>query len=213
MQATPPSAQPLVIVLTGGIGCGKSTVAALFTQLGVPLVDTDQIAHQLTRTPSPLLTLIQQQFGPQALLSDGNLNRTYMRQLIFADTAAKQQYEGLLHPAIHNSVVQQLATIDAPYVLLAVPLYFETGNYRQLAQRVLVIDCTPEQQVARTMQRSGLSSEEVGAIMRLQTSRRTRLQGADDVIDNSGDGSNLAQTVTALHHQYLKLAQNFNKTG
>lgn len=213
MQAIPPSAQPLVIVLTGGIGCGKSTVATLFTQLGVPLVDTDQIAHQLTRTPSPLLPVIQQQFGPQALLSDGNLNRAYMRQLIFTDTAARLQYESLLHPAIYNSVVQQLATIDAPYVLLAVPLYFETGNYRELAQRVLVSDCTPEQQIARTIQRSGLSREEVVTIMRHQASRSARLQGADDIIDNSGDGSNLAEAVQALHDQYSKLAHNFNKTG
>ncbi len=205
---------PFVVVITGGIGCGKSTVAQHFTELGTPLVDTDAIAHRLTRAPSPQLDEIVRIFGPQALLDNGDLNRSWMRQRVFADTRQRKLLEDILHPAIRQAVLNELRELHGqPYVLLAVPLYFESAEgYRSLAQRVLLVDCTPEQQIERTMQRSGLSRQQVEAIMHSQVSREFRLQRADDVIDNSETENKLHDKIIILHQHYLTLANNFKKS-
>lgn len=196
----------LIVGLTGGIGCGKSAAAEIFARLGATIIDTDQIAHQLTALDQPALTAIRKQFGADYFLADGNLDRARLRHLVFSDTAAKNQLEALLHPLIKDEVRRRLKTVQTPYAIIAVPLLLETGAYRDLVQRVLVVDCGEEQQVERVMARSGLSKEEVHAIMANQISREERLRLADDIIDNHSERSTLQQQVETLHRRYLQLA-------
>lgn len=196
----------LVIGLTGGIGCGKTTVTGAFSRLGATIIDTDQIAHQLTAAGQPVLAAIEEQFGGAYFLSDGSLDRAGLRHLVFSDPAAKKRLEALLHPLIRDQVRCRLMTVPTPYVIVAVPLLFETGAYREMVQRILVVDCGPEQQVARVMARSGMGEEEVRAIMVHQIGRGKRLRLADDILDNHGDLSELQWQVEALHRKYLLLA-------
>ncbi len=196
----------LVIGLTGGIGCGKSTVTAAFSCLGAAVVDTDQIAHHLTAPGQPALAAMREQFGADCFSPDGSLDRVRLRRLVFSDPAAKQKLETLLHPLIRNEVCLRLGDVSAPYAIVAVPLLLETGAYDEVVQRVLVVDCSPEQQVARVMKRSGMEEEEVHAIMAHQISRAERLCRADDILDNHGSLSELQAQVEQLHRQYLSLA-------
>ena len=192
--------------LTGGIGCGKSSVAHLFAERGAALVDTDVIAHELTGPGSPVLSAIRKLFGKEIFQSDGALNRMELRRKVFADAQARKKLESLLHPLIRAKALQQLAACDAPYAILVVPLLLETGSLREQVQRVLVVDCSEAQQVARTITRSGLSEEEVRAIMKTQLSRAARLKLGDDVLVNDGGLAELGERVEALHRHYLELA-------
>ncbi|MDP2783901.1 MAG: dephospho-CoA kinase [Sulfurimicrobium sp.] len=196
----------LIVGLTGGIGCGKSAAAEIFARLGAMVIDTDQIAHQLTALGQPAVTAIGEQFGEDYFLPDGNLDRDRLRNLVFSDAAARKQLEALLHPLIKEEVRRRLLTAPPPYAIVAVPLLLETGAYREMVQRILVVDCGKEQQVERVMARSRLSGEEVRAIMASQISRSERLRLADDIIDNHGDRSALQQQVEPLHRRYLQLA-------
>lgn len=196
----------LIVGLTGGIGCGKSAVAEIFARLGAPVIDTDQIARQLTALGQPALTAIRENFGTDYFLPDGNLDRASLRRRIFSDGAAKKQLEALLHPLIGEEVRRRLKTMQAPYVLVAVPLLLETGAYGEMVQRVLVVDCGEDQQVERVMARSGLGGDEVRAIMASQICRAERLRLADDVIDNCGELSALPYQVEQLHRSYLQIA-------
>jgi len=192
--------------LTGGIGCGKSSAAQLFAELGAGVIDTDAIAHQLTQSDAPAVDAIRLKFGADYLLPDGSLDRVKMRRLVFSDRKAKTRLEAILHPLIKQEVQVEMQRIQAPYLLIVVPLLLETGNYNDLVQRVLVVDCDEAQQLQRTMARGTLSAAEVRAIMASQVDRQTRLRGADDVIDNIGDPEDLRRQVENLHHQYVKLA-------
>lgn len=196
---------PPVIALTGGIGSGKSSVAALFKELGAAIIDTDEIAHRLTAPGQPGARVIASHFGPGYLRADGALDRDRMRALAFADPAAKKTLEAILHPLIRAEVDTALRAVHAPYVVIVVPLLFETGVYRELAQRVLVIDCSEEQQIARVMQRSGLSAEAVRTIMASQVSRAERLNHADDIIRNETDLESLRRAVVGLDCNYRHL--------
>ncbi len=189
--------------LSGGIGSGKSAVATLFHELGVAVIDSDAISHRLTQTGGAAIGLIQKEFGVEYLGADGALNRARMRGLVFSDAAAKQKLEAILHPLIRAEMLAEAETARTPYVLLVVPLLFEAPGYRELAQRTLVVDCSEEAQVARTMQRSGLTEKEVRAIMAGQISRAERLKLADDVIRNTGSLDELRTQVTNLHRFYL----------
>lgn len=195
-----------IVGLTGGIGCGKSAVAEMFARLGASVIDTDQIAHQITALGQPALTEIWKQFGQDYFLPDGNLDRSRLRRLVFSDAAAKKQLEALLHPLIKDEVRHRLKNVQTPYSIIVVPLLLETGAYREWVQRVLVVDCSEEQQVARVMARNGLSEDEVRAIMGSQISRTERLKLADDIIDNHDSQSALQQQVALLHQRYLKPA-------
>lgn len=196
----------LAIGLTGGIGCGKSAVADLFAGLGISVIDTDQIAHQLTQAGQPALAMIANAFGADFLLPDGNLDRPRMRRLIFSTPEAKKNLEAILHPLIRDEVTRRLERAPSPYAIVAVPLLLETGSYREIVQRVLVVDCGEAQQVERVVARNGLDETEVRAIMAHQLSRQERLRQADDIIDNHGDRSALRPQVERLHEHYLKLA-------
>lgn len=196
----------LVIGLTGGIGCGKSAVAELFAGFGVAIIDTDQIAHQLTAPGQAALTAITNEFGADFLLPDGNLNRPRLRHLIFSAPEARKELEAILHPLIREEAKRRIALAHAPYTIVAVPLLLESGAYREMVQRVLVVDCGEEQQVERVVARSGLAETEIRAIMDSQLGRQARLSQADDIIDNHGSHSALKAQVEQLHQRYLKLA-------
>jgi len=194
----------LTVGLTGGIGSGKSTVAECFARLGVPVIDTDVIARALTVRGAPALAEIRACFG-DAVMAGDELDRAALRQRVFADEAARRQLEAILHPRIREQVEHDLRELDAPYALVVVPLLVETQGYRNLLDRVLLVDCPEAVQVARVMARSGLARAEVAQILRAQASRETRLAATDDVIVNSGSRDALCEAVDALHRRYLAL--------
>lgn len=197
---------PYCIGLTGGIGSGKSSAAKIFQELGVAVIDTDEISHELTRAGGAALAMIREQFGATCLAADGSMDRAAMRRLIFGDTAAKKKLEGILHPMIRSAVRARIAQTRAPYVLVAVPLLLETGAYKDLISRVLVVDCDEALQIERTMRRSRLTVDEVRTIMAAQLPRQERLARADDVLRNDDDMAALRSQVAALHARYLELA-------
>lgn len=195
-----------IVALTGGIGSGKTTVANHFAKLGIPLVDADIIARKVVEPGSPALEAIASRYGADIIQPDDSLNRQRLREIIFSDVAEKQWLNALLHPLIHQETQQQLQQADSPYVLWVVPLLFE-NKLAHLANRVLVIDVTPEEQILRTVQRDNVSEEHVVNILKAQTSRENRLLQADDVITNHDGELNIAEKVATLHEKYMTLAQ------
>ncbi|HMK13424.1 MAG TPA: dephospho-CoA kinase [Burkholderiales bacterium] len=204
---------PFTVGLTGGIGSGKSSAARMFAELGILVVDTDAIAHQITAPGKPALAAIRRQFGPDIFASDGTLDRARLRKRIFSDPLAKKSLEALLHPLIRTEALQQLARCTTPYAVLVVPLLLETGELRGHVQQVLVVDCDETQQISRAMSRSRLNEAEVRAIMAGQLSRAARLKLADDVLSNESSQEHLQQQVESLHRKYLKLAQRDQTMG
>lgn len=193
-----------IIGLTGGIGSGKSEATRIFESLGVPVIDVDMIAHQLTAKGQKTLACIVEQFGPEFLLEDGHLNRQAMRKRVFSDADARHQLESILHPAIFDQAQNQLKQIkDAPYVVIAVPLLFESPRYLSMIDQSLLIDCEESVQISRTMHRSGLSQPEVEAIMRAQMPRAQRLALADIVIDNNGNKQDLRKKIEHFHQNSI----------
>lgn len=198
-----------IVGLTGGIGSGKSTAAAIFASLGVAVVDTDVIAHELTTAGGAAIPEIAAAFGAGVLLADGSLDRTAMRRLAFSDASAKRRLESILHPMIRReSEARCLTAADShsPYALLVVPLLVESGTFRPVVDRLLVVDCEETVQIARVMARSALSADEARAIMATQASRADRLAVADDVLTNNASRENLSAQVALLHPLYLELA-------
>lgn len=197
-----------MVGLTGGIGCGKSTVTALFADLGVQHVDADIVARQLVEPGTDCLAAIIRQFGDSVLNNDGSLNRSALRQRIFSHQADKHWLEQLLHPAIRKALLAQLAALSSPYALLVAPLLLE-NKLNHYVQRVLVIDVPEPLQLSRAMARDNASEQQINAIMAAQLSRTARLQQADDVITNDSTVADLVPQVSALHQQYLQLAARF----
>ncbi len=201
-----------VVGLTGGIGSGKSAVAEEFARLGAAVVDTDAIAHELTRAGGAAIAGVKALFGDAAIGADGAMDRKAIRDLVFADPAAKKRLESLLHPMIRAESERRIAAAGqenaAPYVIHVVPLLVESPGYRERVQRVLVVDCPEALQIERVRKRSGLSAAEVEAIVKAQVSREKRLAAADDVIDNSGPIAALQKPVEKLHQSYLALARS-----
>ena len=192
--------------MTGGIGSGKSTVADRFAALGATLVDTDLIAHQLTGPQGAAMPSLVLAFGPSVVAADGRLDRAVMRERAFSDPTARKQLEGILHPLIRAATERQTTQAAGPYVILVVPLLVESGkagNWKGRVDRVLVVDCPEAIQIDRVMQRSGLTREQVQAIMATQASRSARLAVADDVIDNSGQPDDLDASIEPIHRRYL----------
>lgn len=211
MTAYPDDAQPspkqFPVGLTGGIGSGKSTVAELFRECGAAVIDSDSISHQLTQAGGAAIPAIRAEFGADYINGAGALDRGRMRRLVFSDAAAKQRLEAILHPLIRAEMLAQAAAIGtSPYLLLVVPLLLEARGYTELVRRILVVDCAEQLQAERTVQRSGLSAEEVRAIMAQQLNRAERLRHADDVIHNDAGPPELRRQVEQLHRQYLALA-------
>lgn len=200
---------PFIVGLTGGIGSGKSAVADRFAQLGAAIVDTDAIAHELTRPGGAAIPGVRALFGDESIAPDGAMDRRKVRELVFADAAAKKRLEALLHPMIRAESERRIAASEgtAPYAIHVVPLLVESGDYRKRVRRVLVVDCDEDTQVERVRQRSGLSEEEVRRIIAAQVPRAARLAAADDVIDNNGQLEAVDPQVAALHERYSQLAR------
>lgn len=193
--------------LTGGIGSGKSTIADLFAAHDVTIVDTDVIAHRVTAPDGLAMPAIAQSFGPQFVAPDGSLDRAKMRALVFSDDAAKARLEAITHPLIRSETERERAAAQGPYVVIVVPLLVESGTWKSRVDRVLVVDCAVETQIARVMRRNGFSREQVLAIIERQATREARLAAADDVIVNDRTPlEQLAQEVRQLHQRYLALA-------
>ena len=200
-----------VVGLTGGIGSGKSAAADEFARLGAAVVDTDEIARQLTAAGGAAIPHVRSLFGEAFIGSSGAMDREAMRRRVFADPAARRSLEQLLHPMIRAESERRIAAARAPYVVHVVPLLVESAGYRERVDRVLVVDVPEELQVARTGARSGLSPEQVRAIMSSQAPRAERLAAADDVIDNRGSLDALRAEVAALHAKYLALAKTAHR--
>jgi dephospho-CoA kinase len=198
--------KPYTVGLTGGIGSGKSVVAGLFSKRGVAVIDTDEIAHELTRPGGEAIEAIRATFGASLIGAEGALDRDRMRKLVFGDAAARKKLEGILHPLIREESARRRVRAQSPYAILVVPLLVESGVDRSRYARVLVVDCTEAQQVERAGRRSGLSEKEVRAILAAQATREQRLARADDVIDNSGTPEALERQVSLLNKKYLTLA-------
>jgi dephospho-CoA kinase len=194
----------LRIGLTGGIGSGKTTIARLFADLGVPVIDADAIAHALTQPGEPTTAEILAVFGPE-IGEDGRLNRARLAQRIFVDAEARKRLESILHPRIRAIMQNQMQLLHAPYVLLVIPLLLESRQH-DLVDRVLVVDVDEQTQLQRVQQRDGRPVSEIQDIMQAQIGRKARLAAADDCIDNEGSLHELKSQVRKLHAKYLKLA-------
>jgi dephospho-CoA kinase len=200
------SAGRFSVGLTGGIGSGKTTVAHMLEAHGAAVVDTDQIAHQLTAPGGAAIAQIHAAFGEAFLTPDGAMDRAKVREYVFAEPAAKARLEAILHPLIRIETERAAAEARGLYLVFVVPLLVESGKWKERLSRVLVVDCPEELQVRRVMNRNGLPEAQVRAIMAAQVPRQTRLAAADDVIVNDGDPSKLAPQVERLHALYAKLA-------
>ena len=195
----------LRIGLTGGIASGKSTVAGLFADRGVTVLDTDRIAREVVEPGQPALAALVQALGSDILGRDGRLDRARLRRRIFADAATRRTVEGILHPAILQELGRQSLAAPGSYQILVIPLLVEGGRMG-LVDRVLVVDCPEELQIERLMSRDGETREGALAMLAAQVSRQVRLAAADDVIVNDGRAADLAARVASLDRKYRELA-------
>ncbi len=204
--AITPVTKPLIVGLTGGIGSGKSTAAKIFADLGAAIVDVDQIGHELTTPDGAAMAEIRAAFGADSVDGKGALDRAAMRRLVFANPAARQQLEAILHPAMRREAEKRCSAAGtAPYIVLVVPLLIESADYRQRCDRVAVIDSSEANQIARVTTRPGMAEEDVKRIMAVQAGRSERLAAADDIIQNDADHDALRAQVESLHRKYLTL--------
>jgi dephospho-CoA kinase len=196
----------LKVGLTGGIGCGKSTAVQRFRELGVPVIEADVIAREVVAVGQPALQEIANVFSAQALQLDGALNRAWLRQTVFSDPVLLQQLEAILHPRIRAEILTQIdACTQSAYVIVDVPLLFEKG-YTQLFERILVIDCLPEQQQMRVHKRDGSDDAVIASIMQSQIGREARLQQADDVLSNTASITDFYEKIDYLNFKYIKIS-------
>lgn len=203
------------IGLTGGIGSGKSRVADLLGSWGAALVDTDLIAHELTAAGGAAMPELVRGFGAGIIAADGSLDRAAMRQLAFDDPAARRTLESILHPMIAHETAAQAARAQGSYLVFVVPLLVESGRWRDRVDRICVVDCDPQTQVARVQRRSGLTIETIRRIMAAQAGREERLAAADDIIVNDGDTTpqQLAARARQLHERWSELAANSGRSA
>jgi dephospho-CoA kinase len=200
----------LKIGLTGGIGCGKTTVAGLFAAKGVPVLDADQIARDLVQPGRPALAAIVREFGAD-ILEAGHLNRAKLRKSIFHFPERKRWLEALLHPMVFEAMRTQISALRSDYCVLCIPLLIETRQ-QAFVDRILVVDCPAELQYARVKRRDSLEASEIARIIQTQASREERLAAADDVIENVGAMAHLVIQVEKLHRFYLDLARQVTLT-
>ena len=192
--------------LTGGIGSGKTTVANMLAELGAYLVDTDLIAHALTKENGAAISSIESAFGSEFILPSGAMNREKMRELVFSQPGEKKRLEAILHPLIREKTELAARESNGIYTIFVVPLLVESGSWKQSVSRVLVVDCSEQIQVHRVMSRNGMTREQVRSIMLTQASREQRLNVADDVILNEGPLDEIKVNVRRLHDKYVKLS-------
>lgn len=191
-----------MVGLTGGIGSGKSTVAAYFRDLGIVTVDADQASRAVVEVGMPALSRIADHFGDTVIAEDGSLNRPRLRSIIFQDSGAKAWLESLLHPLIKNWIVEQLNCAQSSYAILESPLLFETDQHL-LVNTVLLVDVPVELQLTRAMARDKSDETQIKRIIHSQMSREEKRKRADWIFDNSLDKASIAPRVEELHHQFL----------
>ena len=196
----------LRIGLTGGIGSGKSSAAAMFARRGVPVIDADEIAKQLVAPGQPAYERIIQRFGKEFVDADGFIDRGRLRRHVFDDPASRRELEAILHPRVRRQIQRQLRALRAPYCVIVIPLIFE-ANQQDLVDRILVIDAAEDTQVQRVAARSSLTDDEIRKIIAAQIGRNVRLRQAHDVITNEGELEQLEERVDAFHTRYLDLAR------
>ncbi|MDA0149989.1 dephospho-CoA kinase [Vibrio sp. LaRot3] len=196
-----------VVGLTGGIASGKTTIANLFNQhFSIEIVDADIVARDVVAKSSEGLAQIVQRFGHGILLDNGELNRSKLREIIFADPSQKQWLDQLLHPMIRQNMQQQLASVKSDYALLVIPLMVE-NQLQTMANRVLVVDVDEQIQIERTMKRDDVSEQQARSILKSQATRQERLAIADDVIKNHSQNGQLLSQITDLHQKYLAMSR------
>jgi dephospho-CoA kinase len=191
----------LRIGLTGGIGSGKSTACEIFSELGVPVIDADDIAHGLVKPGMPALEEIIKLFGKQVISNDGTLDRKILRDKVFANSIDREKLEDILHPAVYREISVQVENINSGYCIISIPLLLETDASR-IVDRILVVDVPRELQLERASDRDKTSKKDINAIIDSQISRKDRLSAADDIVDNKGDINDLRKKICELHEFY-----------
>lgn len=193
----------MIIGLTGGIGAGKSTVAHYFKELGVPVIDADEITRDLVKPGTPALHQIVEYFGKVILDEAGELDRAKLRKKIFSDPRDKIFIENLLHPLVYEAIRDFALKQSAPYIVASIPLLIETRDkHADLVDKIVVVDAPESLQIERVKQRDKFSSAEIQKIMQTQSERQSRLSKASDVIVNDGDLEKLKKQVIALDEKY-----------
>lgn len=200
----------LIVALTGGIGCGKSTVSRYLEDLGVPVIDADILARELILPGTPALEEARIAFGDSVINDEGHLDRSTLRGMIFDDPSKKKQLENILHPRIREAMELWISNQNSPYVVLVIPLLFET-NQTDLADRILVIDCDEKTQETRVKSRDAMTYTEIHKIIRSQVDREFRLKNADDIIVNNGSKKELIRDVESIHIHYMTLSKRTNQ--
>jgi len=204
--STPAAPRAFRVGLTGGIASGKSTAAKFFGALGVPILDSDQVAREVVEPGQPPLERLVERFGRGILTPDGHLDRPALRNIVFSDPKARADLENLTHPAIGAAMEARSAAAGGPYQILVIPLLIEK-NLGPQVNRVLVVDCEEELQIRRLHKRDGSTRAQAQAILDAQVSRSARLKAADDVIRNDADMGAVQTQVAELHARYLELAR------
>jgi dephospho-CoA kinase len=204
-----PSRPPLLVALTGGIASGKSAVAALFANLGVPVLDTDQIARDVVAPGSIVLADLAKTFGRDVLDDSGALNRARLRERVFSNPADREKLEAIMHPAIRAELSRRTEVAGGAYQIHVIPLLVETGRARDY-DRVLVVDCPENLQIARLMERDDIDETLANQMLNAQATREQRLACADDVIVNTGTLDDLDAFVETLHKNYSLLADRMS---
>ncbi|HLB41377.1 MAG TPA: dephospho-CoA kinase [Gammaproteobacteria bacterium] len=195
----------LIVGLTGGVGSGKSTVAKLFAKHGVPVIDADLMARELTLPNQATFSIITKHFKEPLLLPDQSLDRTKLRHIIFEQPKEREWLENLLHPIIRKKIEEDIKKITAPYCIVVIPLLFEVDPY-DFIDRILVVDATEQHQIERVAARDKIDPLLVEKILHSQVTRQQRLAGANDVICNDGALADLIARVEELHRSYSHLS-------
>jgi len=194
----------LKIGLTGGIGSGKSAACKIFSELGVPVIDADDIAHSLVKPEMPAFKEITKMFGNEVISTDGTLDRKIIRDKVFANETDRKRLEGILHPAVYEEIAVQVKNINSKYCIISIPLLLETDASKTV-DRILVIDVPRELQLDRAANRDKTNKSDIDAIIDSQISRKDRLSAADDIVDNKGNINDLRKRICDLHEFYLNI--------
>ena len=201
--------QPMRVGLTGGIGSGKSTVKKCFDEIGVPTADADEISRRITRPGQAPFDEVVALFGTKCRDESGSLNRQYLREVIFADPAMKEELEAIIHPRVRAEIQEFINQVNYPYCIICIPLLLETGRQTTM-DRVLVIDAPEELQIARVSRRDKANEEQTRRIINAQISREERLRRAHDIIVNDGSIDDLKNQVVKFHDRYIELSLQKN---
>ena len=201
--------RPMIVALTGGLACGKSSVARRFEELGVPVIDADVVTRRLVEPGTPALAEIVDAFGAGVLDGHGHLDRRRMRERVFGNDTERTRLESILHPRVRDAMQAFASSCDAPYVVFVIPLLVETDQAGRM-DRVIVVDVPRALRTARAAARDGSRPETIAAIIDSQATRTDRLAVADTVIRNTGDFATLRERVDAVHRECLVLADTWN---